>query len=149
MFRKGTTHKLKPSPSDITAIGLSNSVVSPQDHLPNRLLKKEEAAGIHLKSLSPMQGIHVEGIMDDPVEMWKRLKATHQSQNANNHFHAMQKLLGIHKEYAESLTDYITHVNSATNNLIALVPNMLTVQNIIDEIGIHAVIAGLDHIVKN
>ena len=34
-FRKGTTHKLKPSPSDITAIGLSNSVVSPQDHLLN------------------------------------------------------------------------------------------------------------------
>ena len=27
MFRKGATHKLKPSPSDITAIGLSNSVI--------------------------------------------------------------------------------------------------------------------------
>ena len=32
MFRKGTTHKLKPSPSDITANGLSNSVVGPLDH---------------------------------------------------------------------------------------------------------------------
>ena len=29
-FRKGATHKLKPSPSDITAIGLSNSVISVQ-----------------------------------------------------------------------------------------------------------------------
>ena len=32
MFRKGATHKLKPSPSDITAIGLSDSVVGPQNH---------------------------------------------------------------------------------------------------------------------
>ena len=32
MFRKGTTHKLKPSPSDITTTGLSNSVVGPQYH---------------------------------------------------------------------------------------------------------------------
>ena len=31
-FRKGATHKLKPSPSDITTIGLSNSVIGPQDH---------------------------------------------------------------------------------------------------------------------
>ena len=31
-FRKGATHKLKPSPSDITAIVLSNSVISPWDH---------------------------------------------------------------------------------------------------------------------
>ena len=32
MFRKGATHKLKPSPSDITAIGLSNSVIGLRDH---------------------------------------------------------------------------------------------------------------------
>ena len=32
MFRKGATHKLKPSPSDITTNGLSNSTISPQDH---------------------------------------------------------------------------------------------------------------------
>ena len=31
-FRKGATHNLKPSPSDITAIRLSNSVIGPQDH---------------------------------------------------------------------------------------------------------------------
>ena len=31
-FRKGATHKLKPSPSDITTFGLSNSVVGPRDH---------------------------------------------------------------------------------------------------------------------
>ena len=27
MFRKGATHKLKPSPSDITTIRLSNSII--------------------------------------------------------------------------------------------------------------------------
>ena len=31
-FRKGATHKLKPSPSDITTIRLSNSVIGPRDH---------------------------------------------------------------------------------------------------------------------
>ena len=29
MFRKGATHKLKPSPSDITTIRLSNSIIGP------------------------------------------------------------------------------------------------------------------------
>ena len=58
----------------------------------------------------------------------------------------MQKLLGIHKEDTESLTDYITRVNSATNDLIALAPSTLTFQNIFDEIEIHAAITGLDHI---
>ena len=56
----------------------------------------------------------------------------------------MQKLLSIQNEDTKSLTDYVTHTNSATNNLIALAPSTLTIQNIIDVIGIHAAIAGLD-----
>lgn len=40
-------------------------------------LKREEAARILLRSLSPTQFVHVEGMMDDPVEMWKKLKAAH------------------------------------------------------------------------
>ena len=39
-----------------------------------------------------------------------------------------------------------THINSATNDHIALALSTLTVQNVIDEIGIHTAIAGLDHI---
>ena len=40
MFRKGATHKLKPSPSDITAIGLSNSVIGLPKSLCNNYLKQ-------------------------------------------------------------------------------------------------------------
>ena len=72
------------------------------------LLKQEEAAGIILKSLTPTQYVHIEGIMDNPIEMWNRLRAVHRSQVANSHFHAMQKLLSIWKEDGELLTDYIT-----------------------------------------
>lgn len=57
----------------------------------------------------------------------------------------MQKVLSICKEEEESLTDYITHINTVTNNLITLAPSMLTIQNI-NEIGIHAVITRLDHV---
>jgi transposase InsO family protein len=110
------------------------------------LLKREEAAGIILRSLAPTQYVHVEGIMDDPVEMWNRLRSAHRSQVANSRFHAMQKLLSIRKDDVESLTDYITRINTATNDLIALAPSTLTVQNIIDEVGIHAAITGLDHV---
>lgn len=109
-------------------------------------MKREEAVGILLKSLSHTQYIHIKGVMDDPVEMWKKLKTAHRSQVANNHFHAIQKLLNIQKEDAESLTDYITWINTTTNDLKALAPSALTVQNIIDKIGVHVAIAGLNQI---
>jgi hypothetical protein len=82
--------------------------------------------------------------MDDPIEMWKRLKAAHRSQIASSRFHAMRKLLSMRKDDGESLTDYITHINTATNDLIALAPSTLTTQKIIDDIGVHAVLTGLD-----
>ena len=82
--------------------------------------------------------------MDDLVDMWKRLRTAHQSQVATSQFHAMQKLLSIQREDTKSPTDYVTHTNSAMNDLIALAPSTLTIQNIIDEIGIHAAIAWLD-----
>lgn len=58
----------------------------------------------------------------------------------------MQKLLTICKDDTESLTDYVTHINVTTNDLIALMPSMLIVQNIMDEVGIHAEIMGLNQI---
>ena len=108
------------------------------------LLKQEEAASIILKSLTSTQYVHIKGIMDDPIEMWNRLRSAHQSQVVNSQFHAMQKLLSIWKDNGE-LMDYITQINTATNDLISLALSILTVQNVIDEIGIHATIAGLDH----
>jgi hypothetical protein len=57
----------------------------------------------------------------------------------------MQKLLNVCKEDAESLSDHITHVNSATNELVALTPATLTMKKIIDDIGTHTAISGLDH----
>ena len=110
------------------------------------LLKREEATGILLKSLLPMQYVHVEGVMDDPIEMWKKLRAAHWLQIANSCFHAMQKLLSIWKDDTESLTDYITHINAATNDLIALTLSTLTIQNIVDEVSIHATITGLNQV---
>ena len=58
----------------------------------------------------------------------------------------MQKLLSIWKEDGELLTDYITQINTATNDLISLAPSTLTIQNVIDEIEIHTAIARLDHV---
>ena len=64
-----------------------------------------------------------------------------------------KQLFPHHAETAEHmqgrggiLTDYITRINTVTNNLITLAPSMLTIQNIINEIGIHAVITRLDHV---
>jgi Pol polyprotein, beta-barrel domain/gag-polypeptide of LTR copia-type len=108
-------------------------------------LKREEAAGILLSLLTPMQYVHIKEVMDDPLEMWKRLKESHHSQAANSWYHLMQKLLSICKEDAESLSDYITCVNSATNELTALTPTTLTSKEIIEEIGTHAAISGLEH----
>ena len=106
--------------------------------------QREEAAGILLKSLSHMQYVHIEGTMHDPIKMWKRLRTAHWLQVMTIRFHTMQKLLSIWKEDSESLTDYVTRINSTTNDLIALAFSMLTIQNIIDEIGIHTAIVGLD-----
>ena len=85
------------------------------------LLKRDEATGIILKSLTPTRYIHIKGIMDNPIKMWNRLRAMHWLQVANSHFHAMQKLLSIWREDGELLTDYITWINTATNDLIVIV----------------------------
>jgi gag-polypeptide of LTR copia-type len=106
--------------------------------------KREKAAGILLGSLSHTQYIHIEGIMDDPIAMWKKLKDAHRSQIANGRYHAIQKLLRIQKDDTESLTEYFSHITSATNDLIALAPSTLTATDIINEIGVHAAISGLD-----
>ena len=106
----------------------------------NWILKREEAAGIILKSLDPSQYVHVENQMDDPVSMWKNLKSTHQSQVANSRFFAIQKLLSAQKEDTETLTEYAMQINSASSELKALVPSTLTVTNIIDEVSIHAAV---------
>jgi gag-polypeptide of LTR copia-type len=111
----------------------------------NWMLKREKAAGILLGSLSHTQYVHIEGIMDDPVAMWSRLKDAHRSQAANSRYHAMQKLLGIHMDKAESLTEYFARINLATNDLVALAPSTLTVADIMNEIGVHTAMAGLDH----
>jgi Pol polyprotein, beta-barrel domain len=55
----------------------------------------------------------------------------------------MQKLLSIRKDDTESLTEYFTRINSATNDLISLAPSSLTVPDIVNEISIHAAISGL------
>ena len=81
--------------------------------------------------------------MDDPVSMWKNLKAAYQSQVANSQFFAIQKLLSSQKEDTETLTEYATRINSTSSELKALIPSMLTVTDIIDEISIHAAVTGL------
>ena len=107
-------------------------------------LKRDQATGIIPRSLSTSQYIHVEGIMDDPIAMWKKPRSSHRAQVANSRYHVIQKLLSICKDKTESLTDYVTRVNTATNNLIALTPSTLTIKDILDKIGMHAAISGLD-----
>ena len=115
----------------------------PKEHA-SWIQKREEAAGIILKSLEPSQYVHVENRMDDPVSMWKNLKSAHQSQVANSWFFAIQKLLSSQKEDTETLTEYATRINSTSSELKALIPSKLTVTDIIDEISIHAAVTGLD-----
>ena len=109
------------------------------------LSKREEAAGIIMRSLSPNQYIHIENKMDNPIAMWDNLKNAHQSQGANGCYHAIQRLLTTRKEDAEMLTEYISRIITATNDLVALAPSTLTAKDALDEGGMHAAIRGLNH----
>ena len=124
------TNALAPTAAEATALN---------DHAES----SETAAGIILNSLDPSQYFHVEGMMDDPHGMWTALKAVYQTQKANSRFYAMQALLAIHKENTESLSDFITRVNTAGSNLKALIATTLTVNDVIDEMCIHSAITGL------
>ena len=125
-------------------IGLFKQLAVDASDYGHWILKREEAAGIILKSLKPSQYIHVENRMDDPVSMWRNLKSAHQSQVTNSRFFAIQRLLSSQKEETESLTEFATQVNSTFSELKALIPSNLTVADIIDEISIHAAVTGLD-----
>ena len=91
-FRKGATHKLKPSPSDITAIGLSNSVVSPWDHHLTMVIH----LGIHIFLISgilPLEGwqmdsrwVHLHWVKSDNGLNYTKIFAIRPSlgKNKNN-----------------------------------------------------------------
>ena len=63
------------------------------------LLKKEEATGIIIRSLSHTQHIHIEGQMDDPIATWKSLKTAHQSQVTNSRYYAQKLFRHMQREY--------------------------------------------------
>ena len=85
-------------------------------------------------SLSPNQYVHIENKIDDPIAMWDNLKNTHQSQGANGFYHAMQRLLRTCTEDVKMLTEYISQIISATNDLVALAPSTLIAKDALDEV---------------
>ena len=59
-------------------------------------------------SLESSQRVHVKGIMEDPVEMWKKLKSVHLQKHLITHFNAYDELFNIRLQENESLSSLMT-----------------------------------------
>ena len=76
-------------------------------------LDQEMAAGLIASTLEPGQRVHIQGLEDDPVKMWKALRRVHVQQQAGTRFNAYDALFNIRKESDESLQSLIARVTTA------------------------------------
>jgi hypothetical protein len=76
-------------------------------------MKASKASGWIVLYVDKSQRVHLDGIRDDPVKMWKKLKSIHQKQKAGSRFNAYDDLFNIRKADDESLLSLATRMDEA------------------------------------
>jgi len=104
---------------------------------------KDRAAGTIMLWLEQDQKVHVSGIRDDPIAMWKKLESVHQAQRPGNRFNAYDDLFSIRKLEGESLQSLVNRVESAMQNIKNLRPVTFTLDHLDDELCSMAMIRAL------
>lgn len=105
--------------------------------------KEEEAAGIIFLVVEQDQRIHLTGIEDDPVKMWKKLEGVHMARRAGARFNAYDDLFSIRKKEDESLMSLTNRIDGAIRTIQNLRPKDFTLQALDEELQSMAMIRSL------
>lgn len=154
-----------------TAAVTQDQVNTRDDRIQKWKANAERVSGEILKCLPNTQRHKYLPLGGDPPKLWEMLKSNNQTQSPVTRFHAVQRLLNLSQFEEESLTSFMDRVIHATDELYALIPiapagstptvtvttststtiatastpKPLTVQDLVQEIGIHAALNGIDN----
>ena len=77
------------------------------DKLETYLDKLEQAAGLLVLTVDQQQRVHLSGIEDDPIQIWRKLEEVHMNKQAGTRFNAYDDLFSIRLAESESLSSLI------------------------------------------
>ena len=80
--------------------------------------------------------MHVRGIEDDPISMWKALKEVHMQQKPTARFNAYEALFNITKSNDESLPAVAARVEKAMHTIKDLRPSEFTLDELDDDLAV-------------
>ena len=127
-------------------------IVTGEEEAPSKALRTEYlawldksdlAAGTIFLSLDDSQKVHVRGIEDDPISMWKALKEVHMQQKPTARFNAYEALFNITKSNDESLPAVAARVEKAMHTIKDLRPSEFTLNELDDDLACMALIRSL------
>ncbi|KIJ22417.1 hypothetical protein M422DRAFT_197184, partial [Sphaerobolus stellatus SS14] len=103
-------------------------------------IKWDKAAGWIFLMVEDNQKIHFNGIKDDPVKMWAKLKDVYLQQKPGARFNAYDYLFSIRKKEDESHQVLINRVEDALKHIQNLRPATFTLASLDDELASMALI---------
>lgn len=113
------------------------------DKLESYFDKLEQAAGILVLTVGQDQRIHLSGMEDDPVQIWKKLEEVHMNKEPGTRFNAYDDLFSIRLGESESLSSLIVRVDDVMHRIQGLRPSDFDIKKMDDELAIMALIRAL------
>ncbi|KAJ3474116.1 hypothetical protein NLI96_g12644 [Meripilus lineatus] len=105
--------------------------------------KLDRAAGLLVLHVDKDQRVHLAGIEDDPIAMWKKLEEVHMSREAGTRFNAYDDLFSIRLAESESLSSLIVRVDEVMHRIKGLRPEDFDITKMDEELAIMAMIRAL------
>lgn len=110
-----------------------------------KLFAKEhaQAAGYLFLYIDDSQKAHVRNVRTDPKAVWDKLKAVHLQQKPSSRFTSIDQLFSLEKENSETLTTLMGRVSKHVQDLRSLLPTAYTLEMLLGEIEIMAMLRAL------
>ena len=113
----------KPSPADSNAI-----TPEEQSAMDTWEDKAEKAAGWIITLIKHDQRVHIKGMDDDPILMWKKLQQVHVVKQAGARFNSYDTFFSIRKQEDESLASLAARIDEAMQKIQSLRPDNFSLE---------------------
>lgn len=115
---------------------------APKDNAEKLATYQDKAAGLIALSLSPAQRIHIQGIEDDPAQIWTKLENVHMEKIAGSRFNAYDEL-SVRLSESEAPTSLIPKVDELMKRIQGLRPTKSSVDDLDKELATMTLLTAL------
>jgi len=105
--------------------------------------RSDQAAGMLYLMVEPEQRIHLQGIEEDPVKIWRKLEQVHLIKKAGSRFNAYDDLFSIRKHSDETLQELVNRIESAMQRIKNLRSDAFTLNQLDQELQVMAMLRSL------